>query len=495
MAEDKKEFILEILEDLETDEMSKLKMILNAKKIQGCKIPSSKLENLDAKKATYIIVYYYEKPLEAVMDCLDGIPRKDLIQKINAKTEADMKNKDKVQNNEKFPLTKSCSGSSDQYAGNYTLFDLEKYATKNQEQLIKHLENILEPDELNALKKELMHSVLNKSFSFTALKYYDLFKNNELKEFLKNISGKPKKIPMKLLNVLFSKENNNCKRKGQDHMQREGNTNLKKNKFDNIDDNDGNVPDKNTLQYENEKTIPIPPTEHKPGNIDNNVLDKYRHRNENEKINPSHPNVHKPGNIDDDNVPDKDTLQIANEKINPIHQIQPKPGNENSNVIEKHCQDRDSIMAIEKWRENKKKNNYSERISLNYISIHEHQTYSCFTAHDILQFRMPNESDDRILAILQDKRDFTNSQKLKKEVEFALQFNMAVVGVPFSEAITSNGFVREIQANDSFAESEFFFKSIVSEIILPVLALYKWVQLNAFHNAVYPNKKKQIFSQ
>lgn len=88
MAEDNKEFILKILEDLRPGEMSKLGVILNVKKIQGCEILSSKLENLDANKATALFISHYEKPLEALKHSLDDIPRKDLTQKISAKFEA-----------------------------------------------------------------------------------------------------------------------------------------------------------------------------------------------------------------------------------------------------------------------------------------------------------------------------------------------------------------------------------------------------------------------
>ncbi|KAG8139874.1 hypothetical protein E2320_002614 [Naja naja] len=428
MAEVHMEFILSILEDLRQDELKKLGTILKGKKIEGCEISFSKLENLDANKATTLFISSYENPLKALEQSMCEIPRKDLTQKIRAKIETDMENKHEAQNNEKVGLIKSCPGSNDRppYTGKYTLVDLQDYATKNQDQLITHLKNILEPDEFNALKKKLICSVLNKFFSFTAQKYYDLFRNGELKEFLKK-NGKPKKIPMKLLDILFSKKKNNLKRKAQEQMQREGNNiNLKK--------------------KQEEKIIPIHPIKHKSGNEDNNVI-KQRW------------------------LDDQITLGTENKKIIPIHPVEHKSGNEDNNVIEEHGLDKDSRMAIEKWCE--EKNYYRDRISFNYIGIHEHQEYTCFIAEDILQFRLPDDTHFRILAILQDKRDFTNSQKLKKEVEFALQFNMAVLDVQLSEVISSKGFVDEIKADKSFAKSEGFLTDIVFEIVLPVLALFK----------------------
>ncbi|KAM3823250.1 uncharacterized protein M6D78_018608 isoform 1-T1 [Vipera latastei] len=390
-----------------------------------------------------------------------------------------MKNKGEAQNNEKFALISSCPVNTDRppYTGKYTLFDLQDYATKNQDQLIMHLEKILKPDNFETLKKELMCSVLNTFFSFTAQKYYELFRNGELKEFLQNVSSgkKSEKIPKKLLIFMFSKKKNNRKRKAQEQMQRQGNINLKKRQLVNIDDdddddkNDDNELDKVTRGTDNEKIIQIHPIEHKPEknqlvNIDDND-DK-----------------------NDDNELDKVTRGTDNEKIIQIHPIEHKPGNEDSNVTEEHWLDQDSkfkIQAIKNWYG---KNNYNrEEISLNYISIHKHKAYSCFTAQDVLQFKLPDDPDYSILAILEDKKDFTRSGNLKKDVEFALQFNMAVLNVKFCEVTSSNGFFNRIQANGSFAESEFFLKCIVFEIVLPVLALYKWVNLDAFKNAVYLN--------
>lgn len=83
MAEDNRKFILKILEDLRPNEMRKLEVILNGEKIESCK-----LENLDANKATRLFLSYFEKPLEILDRCLNNIPRKDLTQKINAKIEA-----------------------------------------------------------------------------------------------------------------------------------------------------------------------------------------------------------------------------------------------------------------------------------------------------------------------------------------------------------------------------------------------------------------------
>ncbi|XP_026538576.1 uncharacterized protein LOC113422077 [Notechis scutatus] len=441
MAEDHKKFMLNILEDLTKDDMSKLGTILNSKKIEGREIPSNKLQNLDEKKATLLFISHYEEPLKALEQSLCDIPRIDLVQKVRLKIETDEKNHE-AQNNEKVALIKSCSGSNDRplYTGKYTLVDLQDYATKNQDQLIMHLQNTLEPDQFNALKKELICRVLNKDFSFTAQKYYELFRNSELREFLKN-NGKPKKIPMKLLEILFSKKKNNRKRKAQEQMQGEGN-NLKK--------------------KQEEKIIPIRPMEHKSGNEDNNMIEQPC-------------------------LDDKITLGTETEKVIPIRPIEHKSGNEDNNVIEESWLDEDSRMAFENWYEKKK---YREKISFNYIGIHEHQEYPCFIAVDVLQFRLPDDQDYRILAILQDKRDFTNSQKLKKEAEFALQFNMAVLDVKLSEVISPNRCLSEITANKSFGESIFFLENIVSKIVLPVLALFKQVKLNAFKNA---NFKKQIF--
>lgn len=63
--------------------MRKLEVILNAKEIESCK-----LENLDANTATLLFLSHFEKPLETLKCCLDGIPRKDLVQKVNDKIEA-----------------------------------------------------------------------------------------------------------------------------------------------------------------------------------------------------------------------------------------------------------------------------------------------------------------------------------------------------------------------------------------------------------------------
>ncbi|XP_032092854.1 uncharacterized protein LOC116522194 isoform X2 [Thamnophis elegans] len=448
MADNNRKFILEILEDLSLTQMGKLEFLLN-----DGQITKNRLENLDAKKAAELLMTTSYTPLKTLSWWLEQIPRIDLIQNISAKIEA----------------------------GKYTLFDLEDYATKNQDQLIMHLENILEPAGFNALKKQLMSSVLKKFLPFTAQKYYDLFKNNELKEFLKNINGQSKKIPVKLLNVLFSQKKTNHKRKFKEPIQTEGKINLKKKQS--IDDDDyDNMPDKAPLTIENENT-PNHPLEHKPGNEDSDVIEGHWPDKDSRMA-----IEHKPGNEASDVIeghwPDKDSRMA----------IEHKPGNEDSDVIEEHGLDKDSRMAIERWHE-KKKNNYSERISFNYICSHEHQSYPCFIAENVLQFKLPDDPNYSILAI-QDKKDFTNSQRLKKEVEFALQFNMAVLNVKSSEVISSNGFLCEIRANDSFAESVSFLKDIVVEIVLPVLALYKRIKLNAFENVLYPNNEsKSSFSQ
>ncbi|XP_060547684.1 uncharacterized protein LOC132711856 [Pantherophis guttatus] len=271
MAESNQAFIFKILQHLSNDEM-KTFLILNKEDISRCK-----LENINAVDATKLIMAYSETPLECLKDFLEEIPRKDLVIKINDKIEADIQNKGEAQDNVTSEVINSCPGSSNHptYTGKYTLFDLEDYATKNQDQLIMHLEDILEPDEFNELKKQLMCSVLNTFFSFTAQKYYELYINGEVKDFLETTADKPKKIPMKLLNILFSKKKKNRKRKVQEQMQRESNINLKKKRFVNIDDDDDSVPDKVIFGIENEKKIPIPPNQHKPGNEDSNVIEEH----------------------------------------------------------------------------------------------------------------------------------------------------------------------------------------------------------------------------
>ncbi|KAM6453516.1 uncharacterized protein PHA67_019356 [Liasis olivaceus] len=112
MAKDHTEFMMEILEDLKERQMAKLKVILNKSTMQEQNIPSSKLEMLDAMKATELFNCYYCDPLKALENALGEIPRKDLTEKIRDKIKADM-NKDEAQNNEMVALTRSCPISND----------------------------------------------------------------------------------------------------------------------------------------------------------------------------------------------------------------------------------------------------------------------------------------------------------------------------------------------------------------------------------------------
>ncbi|XP_025023652.1 uncharacterized protein LOC112540866 [Python bivittatus] len=510
MAKGHTEFMMKILEDLKEEEMTKLKLILNKTTLQGQNIPSSKLEKFDAVKATELLYSYYLDPLKALESALDDIPRKDLSEKIHDKIKPD-RNKDEAQNNEMVALTRSCPISNDHptYTGKYTLFDLQDYAIKNQDQLIARLKQILERGEFQMLKKRLMCkytlfdlqdyaiknqdqliarlkqilergefqmlkkrlmcSVLNKSFSFTAQKYYELFRNTDLNAFVENVHSRKKsqKISKKLLDIMFCMKKNNHKKKAQEQRQREGTINLKENQSLNIPDDDDDEPDENIYGTENEKKFKTHVIEH--GNEEHgNELNE--HGNEFSEC----------GNEEHGSE-----LNELNECGNNEHGNELNLGMNSSikenNTIEGNGPYEDSGTAIKKWYEKKKENN-PEEILLNYIVMHEHKAYCCFIAQDVIQFKLPDDSEYCILTILQDKRDLTVSKNLKKNVVFELQFNMAVLDVQYSEVISSGGFFQVVQADDSFAKSENFLKDIVVEIVLPVLALYKKVKLKAFQN-------------
>ncbi|XP_067326183.1 high mobility group nucleosome-binding domain-containing protein 5-like [Anolis sagrei] len=129
--------------------------------------------------------------------------------------------------------------------------------------------------------------------------------------------------------------------------------------------------------------------------------------------------------------------------------------------------------AIRKHYEGKK---HCIKIWCNY----EHEKYKCFKAQDVIVFKLEEEEETeyRILHYLQDDKDLNKNDWLKKNVEFELQFNMAVLGVQCSECISINS-LKSVKAN-SFRQHEEILESIVSDIVLPVLALYKRVERNTF---------------
>ncbi|XP_061448104.1 uncharacterized protein LOC133368038 [Rhineura floridana] len=314
---------------------------------------------------------------------------------------------------------------------------------------MQRLEERFEPKAMSELKEQLAKSILKNAFSFTAQKAQKLYTNQNLKSFL-NITGdeKFKKIPQIILDTLFSIDKSNNKREAEvkENIQKE--TLLKENK---------------------------PTSSSLAGSTGDCELEIVHENNKETQQ-----------NLGIKCAKEADDTEMS--KITAENRQSNKEGLQKPVV--KYAKDADKMMAeqgpyeklllpISKWIKKKREKYHNKNFHLDPIGVREHETYSCFVAEDILRFTYP---EDIILRILQDNKYLTSGRKLKKNVEFELQFNMAVLGVKRSEITSPVGdFI--VEADCTFAQFEIFFKKVVFEIVLPVLALHNCVKLDVIRKA------------
>ncbi|XP_066485342.1 uncharacterized protein [Tiliqua scincoides] len=435
------------------------------------------------------------------------------------------------------------------YHGRYGLSDLEDYAAKNQDQLIKQLEDYLEPNTMSTLKELLAHSQLKNSFVFTAKQCYALYTNQKLKKFRKKISNaeKSQNIPEIILSTLFSTIKSNNKRRAMDQKQRKDNSNLHllqerpqrenqpttsspagspaesepKNQWNKLPASKGK---ENTLvplnasclglnDHDGEKKMPkfvykkpdgddlqsseIPVCVGESQSIESQVpkeenglhdeaVGKRCSSKKEEEDNfdhfdgGEHENYAKMPNA---NCHDKDGEEKT---LEPVYEKTDEDDLQSSEIpvcvgesqsSESQVPEADNRLcdeAIKKWCKRRK----VENCLFDYIGVREHGKYACFVAQDVIRFRFPGDTKYGLLRILQDKNDLTRARKLKNNVESELQFNMAVLDAARAEAVSPvSDFLQVVPFDNSFTKFEEFLKDVVHNIVLPILALFKMVQI------------------
>ncbi|XP_030077033.1 uncharacterized protein LOC115481788 [Microcaecilia unicolor] len=142
-------------------------------------------------------------------------------------------------------------------------------------------------------------------------------------------------------------------------------------------------------------------------------------------------------------------------------------GHPRQNTRQTRINPRQLLPEIKKWLSEKDIKIENVRC----INTREHKVYSCMTAKDIVLFRRERSDPWKILRILKPKEKLNNKLP-RKNLEFELKFNMAVIGENIHQAhIISEHEVYVIYDN-SF-EFEKHFETVMNEILLPLLALYK----------------------
>ncbi|XP_038610580.1 uncharacterized protein LOC119935026 isoform X2 [Tachyglossus aculeatus] len=91
--------------------------------------------------------------------------------------------------------------------GGCSLSDLERCAGQNEEQLIRRLEQQLEPEALAGLRKDLPRRRLKAQLAFSPAQFYRLYTNKELEGYLHTVHGgqRAKHVPKVVQELLFGK--------------------------------------------------------------------------------------------------------------------------------------------------------------------------------------------------------------------------------------------------------------------------------------------------
>ncbi|XP_053115349.1 uncharacterized protein LOC128329013 [Hemicordylus capensis] len=523
MAEMDIDCMMATLEDLTQEEFNKSRTLFHKKGI-----PFRVLEKADRiEMATILNKHCSPDHMKVLFDVLNSIPRKDLVEKLWKKQRAEKEKECSSQDVQTDGVEPPRLSEPESYCGTYRLSDLEYYATNNQDQLIKQLEDQLEPNAMEELKKQLAQRKLKHSFLFTAKESYELFSNQDVERYLKDtFSGKKsQKIPKKIIDILFFlvKSNKKIKAVGQKWSKDHTNFKRKLQESELTDKPTTSNPANSTGEHEPKyQRKELPANEEKenaliPQNV-SFLKQNYREESEAEieyerkdkdvflRTSENKDLAFEDSQGSESEVPQ---LKTENELFNDIIRKQQSfiAQNEIEPEIEYERNDKDFFLrtsenkelafedsqgsesevpqlktenelfndAIRKWHEMK-----VGKSSFDHIGVREHKTCSCFIAQNVLLFRLAGNTEYRLLRILQNKKDLTPKKKLKKNVEFELQFNMAILDAPSSDVIDCMSDFSDVIQSDSssFAKFENFFKDVVSKIVLPLLALYKRVQVN-----------------
>ncbi|XP_072860213.2 uncharacterized protein LOC110090738 [Pogona vitticeps] len=507
----KKKFMQDVLEDLDTSDLQSLQSILNTKEINGTTIPKSKLEKIDPISIANVLISYHGSDcLETLRDALADIPKKQLVEKISNKIEDDEhKEKQKTESRKEeidgIPAKKQKLQDLPSYSGKFKLSDMEDFAFKNQDQLIKQLEKQLEPAGFETLEKHLSGSTLKNSFSLTSQQYYNLYYCRDLNTFLNNSDKKLPMVPKKILALLFSASKTNKKRGA--HKTKRNVQNFTEDDSAESAAADEQEGIKDTRGWKNYKEDAVTESAAADEQEVSNDMNEYKNHND---------SIQKTGlSVSESRMEYEMKKSLVNEEkrnvqalpkdkfIEPLdysEQEKIKDIKYKKSVIKNYAKEETDEVPntipenelYEKYKEifRTLKKKYQEegrdllpnsQLYVNKISVRKHKIYSCLRAQDVLLVKLPEETEYRILKILENKKDVTVKGNLKKNVEFELKFNMAILGVQRSVLIHgSNFFTRDAS---SFTEYEEFFEKIVSKVVLPVLALYKRVYQVIFQKA------------
>ncbi|KAJ6660596.1 hypothetical protein lerEdw1_017593 [Lerista edwardsae] len=511
--------MIEALKNLTENDFRMLQHRLNKKEIYGKTIPWDDIKETDYIKVTRALFAHHHPDhcAQVLINALNAIPRKDLAEKLRNQIEAEKKkSEDQIDETDGSPAKKQRLSGPEPYNGRYRLSDLEVYAAKNQEQLIKQLEDYLEPNGISTLKERLAHSKLKNPFMFNAKKCNELHNNQDLKEFRKKISSaqKSQNIPEKILATLFSTIKSKNKRRAVDQKQSKENSNSQLKYAQQERPGRENKPATSSTAGS--------PAESEPKNqwkgstpASPNAIHLGLNDRDGEKMvpEPAHENV---GVLQPSQIPGSAVVEswsCENDIVkgstptppnaiflglNDREKMAPEPAHENVGVLQPSQIPGSAVEESQRYGSNVPKAEYSydetirkwcnkkvEICDFYYVGVREHKKYECFVVEDVIQFKLPRDTEYGLLRILQGKNDLTPAGKLMKNVKFELQFNMAVLGAPSSDVISPvSDFFEVVPFDHSFKEFEEFFKDVVCKIVLPVLALYKRVQADLLKKAL-----------
>ncbi|XP_003222576.1 uncharacterized protein LOC100559992 [Anolis carolinensis] len=511
MSKTENTFIVNILEELDKDSMEKFLNFLNVTGIDRNTIPKAKLEGASVMKVVELLVsYYHPRHLEVLRKALLDVPENQLADKVSTAIDsAKKKRENQTEEIDDIPTKKAKYSGVPKYKGEYRLSDMEKYATENQDLLIEILEKYMEPSAFKALKEELAMRKLKSVFSFKAAHFHSLITNQKLKKFLSKDGENPSpKMLSKILDSLFFPCQSNKKNTALNQPR-------EKRPITSSPDSTG----EQKLGNEREKLA----TDKVKGNaqISNKGIfikndNFYAAEQEPEvKTKESQLKDEKNEGEGDERKEFPENKQKGDPQISKENTFNEEPDVDCNGEGDEKKEEQRNFMKMEPVEESKKDTigynkrtkkevpenepyeNLTRAIRKHYEGKKvlyqiwdniEHKIYKCFIAQDVILFKLEEETDYRILRNLQDAKDLNKNGLPKNNVEFELQFNMAVLGVQYSECISINN-LKRVKAN-SFRKHEEDFENIVSEIVLPVLALYKRVKLNTYFAESLEQKSK-----
>ncbi|KAJ7313496.1 hypothetical protein JRQ81_004918 [Phrynocephalus forsythii] len=474
----------EFLENLSKSDLQALQSTLNTEEINGTIIPKSKLEEMDALgTANMLINYHGNNSLKALCEALGHIPRNDLLQEIRNKIAyEEQKTENQKDEMDGSPAKKRKLEDLPSYNGKYSLSDMEDYASENQVQLIRQLQRYLEPAAFETLEKRLAGSTLKNSFSFTSEQYYKLHHCRDLNTYLNNIiSGKKSQgVPKEVLDLLFSAIKNKNKRESHKNRRDVKNASVESDEEEdggiqdmNKGKNDSSIPESVTKSTTSslpesageckiDKEMKNPLANEEKSNVQVSPKDEFIEPNEREKMKDTVESnkaiIKKRAKEETDDVPNTMPENDLNEKLKVAF-----------GTLKKKYQEEGLDLSPD------------SQLYVDQVTVCEHKRYSCLRAQNVLRVKLPEETEYRILRILEDKKDLTCKGNLKKNVEFELQFNMAVLAIWRSELIHGGEFFSRDAS--SFKEYEEFLEKFVAQVVLPIVALYKKAWQDIFQKA------------